>query len=445
MTRASRPVVDRAGPADRAILAMEAHDVPVQFGVLLLFGRDHGLDAARVRHLVAGRIPAVPRLRRRLVRPPPGAGGPIWVDDAGFDIRRHVRTAVCPPPGDRQAVLDTALSLVSAPLPRNAPPWSAVLVTGQAGGEAALVVVLDHVLADGVGGLAVLTHLMDEGPVAIEEPFPRARPGTGTLVRDAFASRLRAVRRAGPAVRALRASTSAAGGPHPPRAAPCSLVAPTGPRRRLAVVRADLAPLRAAAHRHGASVNDAVLVAVVGALRRLLLARGEGAGSLVITVPVSGRAAGDGPALGNVVSPMLVTVPATGDVAGRLERVAARVRAGRSAAGGPPPIALLGALFRPVAALGGYRWYLNHQHRMHTLVSHVRGPAEPAAFGGAPVRAAIPISVGETGNLTVVFEVLSYAGTLTISVLADHDRCPDLDVLVDGLSAELDLVRGDAS
>ncbi|HWD02988.1 MAG TPA: wax ester/triacylglycerol synthase domain-containing protein [Amycolatopsis sp.] len=440
MIPASRPVVERAGPADRAFLAMETDDEPVQFGVLLSLGRARGLDLARVRQLIAERIPAVPRLRRRLTLAPWGCGGPIWVDDSGFDVRRHVRAAVCASPGDRQALLDTALSLVSTPLPRNAPLWSAVFVTGLAGGEAALVIVLNHVLADGIGGLAVLGHLVDEGPAALEEPFPRSSPGRGALARDAFANRLRAVRRAGPAWRALRASTSAGGGLHPPRAAPCSLVAPTGPRCRLAVVRADLAPLRAAAHRNGASVNDAVLVSVAGALRRVLLARGEAVDTFAITVPVSGRAAEDGSALGNEVSPLLVGVPATGDVARRLERVAAEVRVGKAAATGPPPIALLGPLFRPLAAVGGYRWYMNHQHRMHTLVSHVRGPGGPVTFGGTPIRSAVPISVGGGGNLTVVFEVLSYAGTLTISVLADPGRWPDLGVLVDGLGAELDLV-----
>ena len=60
----------------------------------------------------------------------------------------------------------------------------------------------------------------------------------------------------------------------------------------------------------------------------------------------------------------------------RLEQVAAQVRAHKAAATGPPPIAVLGWLFRPLAALGGYHWYMNHQHRFHTLVSHVRGPAE---------------------------------------------------------------------
>ena len=93
--------------------------------------------------------------------------------------------------------------------------------------------------------------------------------------------------------------------------------------------------------------------------------------------------------------------------------VAAQVRAGRENATGPPPIAVVGPAFRLAAALGGYRWCLNHQHRLHTLVSHVRGPDRPVAFGGAAVRAIIPVGVGEARNVTAGFEVLSYAGTLT--------------------------------
>ena len=88
-----------------------------------------------------------------------------------------------------------------------------------------------------------------------------------------------------------------AGGPHPmpgtltpPRAAPCSLNQPTRSRRRLAVVRADIATLGAAAHRHGATTNDAILVAVAGALNQVLMGRGEDVGTLVVTMPVSGQA-----------------------------------------------------------------------------------------------------------------------------------------------------------
>jgi deazaflavin-dependent oxidoreductase (nitroreductase family) len=224
------------------------------------------------------------------------------------------------------------------------------------------------------------------------------------------------------------------------RAAPCSLNQPTGPRRQLAVVRADLSAVRAAAHRHGATINDALLVAVAAALRRALLRRGESVGTLVVTVPVSGRRPDDGPPLGNMVSPMLVAVPATGDVPDRLQQVAAQVRAHKEAATGPPPIALLGWLFRPLAALGGFRWYMNHQHRFHTLVSHVRGPAEPVTFGRCPITSAIPAGVGPGGNIPVYFEVLSYAGTLTMTAIADPAHFPDLGALSDALRAELDLI-----
>jgi len=144
--------------------------------------------------------------------------------------------------------------------------------------------------------------------------------------------------------------------------------------------------------------------------------------------------------LGNMVSPLLVPVPAVGDIRLRLEQVAAIVRTHKAQATGPAPIAVLGWLFRPLAALGGYRWYMNHQHRLHTLVSHVRGPAEQLNFGRFPISSTTPVVVGGGGNITVYFEVLSYAGTLTITVIVDPDRLPDLDTLADALRAELDLI-----
>ena len=103
----------------------------------------------------------MPRLRQRLIAPPFGCGGPIWVDDPRFDIRRHVRAGACHAPADEPALLEAALAEIAAPLPRTAPLWSAVLITGLADGSIALVLVLHHALADGVGGLAVLTNLID--------------------------------------------------------------------------------------------------------------------------------------------------------------------------------------------------------------------------------------------------------------------------------------------
>ena len=43
-----------------------------------------------------------------------------------------------------------------------------------------------------------------------------------------------------------------------------------------------------------------------------------------------------------------------------------------------------------------------------------------------------------TGNVAVAFAVLSYAGTLTVTVTADIDAFPDAEVLVGALQDELD-------
>jgi hypothetical protein len=87
---------------------------------------------------------------------------------------------------------------------------------------------------------------------------------------------------------------------------------------------------------------------------------------------------------------------------------------------------------------------VNRQHRLHTLVSHVRGPAEEVTFAGLPVSSAIPIVMGESGNVTVWFQVLSYAGTLTITAMFDPDHFPDLDILTDALRDALEeIVRGE--
>jgi diacylglycerol O-acyltransferase / wax synthase len=432
--------IERASSADLAFLAMETGKVPQQFAAILLLEPSGDFSVPHLRQVISERILAMPRLRQRLIKVPVGCGRPVWVDDRDFDIDHHVRVVSCRQPGDEQALLDTALSVIMEPLPRQAPLWSIVLMTELADDRAAVVVVLHHVLADGLGGLNVLAALLDPGVKPAGVPFPRPRPPLPVLARDALLTRLRGVRQAAGSWRSLRRAMFAGGGFRPDRAVPCSLLQPTSSRLRMAAIRVERARLAAAAHRNGATTNDAVLVAVGAALHQILLSRGESVDPIAVTVPVSGRGSRPGPAVGNLVSPMLVDVPTSGAVRECLTQVEAAVRAHKAAATGPPPIAILGGLFRVVAKLGGYRYYMNHQRRFHTLVTHVRGPVEPLTLDGHPVREAIPVAIGERGNITVSFEVLSYAGMLTITVIADPEHGPDLDDLTRRLQHELDSI-----
>jgi diacylglycerol O-acyltransferase / wax synthase len=219
LSRPGLPVIERASPADRAFLAMDSGAVPEQFGVILLLDQAVRFDLPDARRLIAERIPAVPRLRQRLIRTPFGCGGPIWVDDAGFDIGSHIRAVACGEPGDERALLDTALAVIAVPLRRTAPLWSAVLVTGLADGRVALVLVLHHVLADGVGGLAVLANLVDARVDARAVCFPRPAPTAARLAQDAFLGRVRGLCHGAQSWHLLRTSMDAGGGLRPPRAA----------------------------------------------------------------------------------------------------------------------------------------------------------------------------------------------------------------------------------
>jgi diacylglycerol O-acyltransferase len=435
-TVAGPAVISRATPGDVVALAMDFGPVPSHVGALLRFAGIPGGDPTETEHLVAERACAVPRLRQRLVRAPLGCGPPVWVDDPAADPARHVCAIACPEPGDDRALLDLAARVLGTPLPRTRPLWSATVVTGLADGSAALLVVLHHVMADGVGGLAVLAALTDDAP----EPglLPRALPAPThrQLGADAMARRRQALRRLPSSVRSLQRWLAAAGGSRPDPAEACTLIGPVGARRRYEVVRVDTAPLRALAYRHAATVNDAVLVAITAALSDLLAARGEAVDLIEVGVPVSLRRSATAARLGNQVAPILVPAPATGDVSHRVERVAAAVRAGRAAAIQPPPAGVAIAMWW-AARLGLLRHYMTRQGRMHTMVSSVHGPDDHISVGGSTVVSIAPLASAETGNVRVSFDVLSYAGTLTITVVADPDALPDLSELVTALRTEL--------
>jgi diacylglycerol O-acyltransferase / wax synthase len=153
---------------------------------------------------------------------------------------------------------------------------------------------------------------------------------------------------------------------------------------------------------------------------------------------VRGRGGADPDATGNAAAPLIVGVPGTGPPAERLARTVGLVRAARATAAGRPVVALLRPLLRPAAALGLYRLFMAHQHRLHTLVSNVRGPARRCRLGAAAVLDMIPISVAEAGDVAVQFVAASYAGTLTVTVVADPVHLPDLPDLVAALQRELD-------
>ena len=436
-----RHTAEGTGPVAGTPESADVGPAPMHVGAVLILGGGPGFSVPEAQRLLGERVHAVPRLRQRLRRAPPGCGRPFWADDPAFDLRHHVRQLPCPAPGDERALLDVAAAVTGSPLRRSRPPWSATFVTGLADGGTGLVIAMNHVLADGIGGLAVLARLVDPVPGLPPggeqaAPFPAPAPRVRALVADAWAGRTHRLTHLADSLRRIRQGLAELGATRPPRRIPpTTLNRPIGPQRRIDVVAADLAAIRALGHAHGGTVNDVILAAVAGALRALLAGRGEKLDLVMASVPVSARQAATGGQLGNQVGVMPVALPTGGDLATRVTQIAAITRQRKTAARGTSAV-VLGLPVRLLAATGLLRWLISRQRRIHTFVTSLRGPAGPLSSAGSPVRTVIAIP-NTTGNVTVTFGALSYAGTLRITVGSDPSQVPDVAVLTAALRRNL--------
>jgi len=325
---------------------------------------------------------------------------------------------------------------VTVRLPPGQPLWSATIVTGLAGDACAVIVVFHHVVADGMGGLAVLASLVGGAVTAPQQNFPRAKPSTRRLAVDAAVSRVRVLAHLGRVPAGLRDALAELRPGATPRAPRCSLNRPVGTRRRFGVARADLAQVHSVGRAFGGTVNDVVLTAVSGALRAQLARRGERIDHIVVSVPVSGRTEASPAQLGNQVGVTPVMIPASGAPLDRLAAIAEITRRHKSRTRGASA-AVIAPAVRLLAALGVLRWLVERQHLVTCFVTNLRGPDLPVSFLGTAVSQMIPLA-GVAGNVAVAFAVLSYAGTLTVTVIADGDACPDCGALVAALQRELD-------
>ncbi len=449
---ASGPAMMRLSAIDVTNLAVEAPDTPMHVGVLVvldgaaLYDREGSLRLSQLRTLLDRRLDAVPILRQRLHRPGPLAGRPLWVDDPGFRIERHVAQVTVPAPADEPALLMLAEELLAPVLDRAHPLWRIWFLTGLPDQRVAVLMALHHAIADGLAALHLLATVLGEPPVAVEGGrgpwIPEPPPGWGALVLANLRAGRGALRRWRPrparwggSVRAGWRSLLAAWGA--PRT---SLNGPIGRHRRLAVVRLDLEEARAAAHERSATINDLVLNLVAGGLRALLLARGE---SIVDITPHAAVAvaqrtpdqAADG---GNRAGIIVVRLPLS--AADPMSRLAAVRTQTVTAKDSQHPTTEQGVLVW-LARSRLMRYATRHQHLTNVVVSDVVGPADPVNLLGAPVLELIPLGA-LAGNLALSFLAFSYAGHLTITVRADADRYPDLEILVRAMTADARCLTG---
>jgi len=206
------------------------------------------------------------------------------------------------------------------------------------------------------------------------------------------------------------------------------------PGRRVRFVRFDLAQVKDVAHASGGKVNDVVLDLSAGALRELLLGRGESVDGveLVASIPVSLRTAEQAQALGNAIGVIAVPLP-VGEMEPR-RRLGSIVASTRQAKDEQHP-AEVEAFMAWLAGTPIAQAFISRQRLVNTFVTNVAGPPVPVYVLGAPVVDVVPIAL-PAGNVTISFCAFSYAGCVYLVACTDATSCPDVDRLIAGAQKE---------
>jgi WS/DGAT/MGAT family acyltransferase len=222
-------------------------------------------------------------------------------------------------------------------------------------------------------------------------------------------------------------------------APPTSLNRRIGASRRVAAVEVPLENLRRIERELGGTVDDIVLAAVAGGLRRLFESRGQGVDHVRAMTPVSLRLeeASESLARGSKVSSLFLDLDlAEPDPWLRYRKVAAAVGASSNGGATEPtgPLRFAGLappLVQSVVARLAYTPGLFNV----TINSLPNSPITLYSLG-APMRRTFPLVPIFSGHALGV-AVAGYEDTMTFGLNADRDSVPDLGVLQAGIETSL--------
>jgi diacylglycerol O-acyltransferase / wax synthase len=417
-------------------------------GVLIFEER---LDPDRLRAVIEERLLAFPRFKQRVEEAPLGLGPPWWVSDRHFDLGAHLHRVAPPEPGDKDALEALVSDLMSTPLDFTKPLWQVHLV--DYGSGSVVVARIHHCIADGVALIQVLLSLTD----TTAEPPPRgpqesaggdepadslAAPIGSTLGRlaGAGAGLLRDPSRAigVAAVGAAAAGTLAQITLLPPDPK-TPLKGPLGTSKRAAWSEPiSLAEVKAAGARFGATINDVLVAATAGALRRYLIDRGEDVSELEIrvAVPVNLRPPDSAGDLGNQFGLVFLPLPiGIDDARQRLAEVKRRMDDLKVSF---QPSVAMGALsligYAPSAVQPLAVQFFGS--KATAVLTNVPGPREQLYLAGKPLRR-VMFWVPQSGRLGLGISILSYNREVLIGVASDVGLVPDPDRIVSEFHADL--------
>ncbi len=450
-------------PVDTAWLHME--DPTNLMMVTGIYVFDEPVDFARLKDTVRVRmVERFPRLRHKVRQ---SGASAAWVRDPKFSLDAHIHRIALPGPCDGQALRDTVSDLMSTPLDFTKPLWQIHLIENYCGGSVVLLR-LHHCIGDGIALVHVLLTSTDTAPDA---PWPRSAPkaaherNVGSRITSLFEGVQRLVVNTRKAADTLAAQTvesllhpshvlemaqtamEAAGvlakmlvRPADP---PTVLKGPLGVAKRAAWSRRiPVADVKAISQRIGGTVNDVLLTAVTGALRRYLLFRGDKPDGKDVNamVPVNLRPPSEADELGNRFGLIYLALPVgERDPAERLHLVKKRMDAIKRT---PEPFVafqILNALGLAPAEVADLVVNL-FGSKSTAVMTNVIGPKQPVWFAGRRMTDMM-FWVPQSGRMGLGVSIFSYDGHVVVGIATDAGLVPDPERIASFFEDELEELR----
>lgn len=428
---------------------------------------DRPVDFDRFTDTIAYRLLGYRRFVQRVKKPSLPLGLPHWEDDPHFNLHAHLHRIALPEPGDLAILQDLVGDLMGTPLDFTKPLWQMHLVEGYGNG-CALIVRLHHCIADGLALMQVVLSLADQEANAPWPEPPEKRRSEWMPFSWLF-------KPAADGIRLIRgtvhvAETIAHAGLetliHPTRVldaarlgtartralAKLLLIGPDqktlfkgscGVAKRAAWSRPiPIEDVKAIGQVIDGTVNDVLLTAVTGALRRYLEKRGAPTEGVDIraVVPVNLRAPDNFNQLGNRFGLVFLSLPVgVQDTIKRLlilkrrmdqikDTPEAVVAFGILNAIGMTPVQIENIIVKIFAMKGT------------AVMTNVPGPRTPLYFAGQKIRSFV-FWVPSPGNLSLGVSIFSYSGEIVVGVATDAGLVPDPQAIIAGLHAEIDEMK----
>jgi len=463
---------------DSAFLFLETPRTPMHIGGIAIYDPSTAPNSfvrfKDILNFIEQRLHLAKSFRRKLANVPLSLDFPYWVDDPDFDLEYHVRHIALPQPGDWRQLCIQAARLHSRHVDLSKPLWEFTVIEGLNNvpgvpkGSYAIVSKIHHAAIDGVSGVDIANaiHSIDvAGTVAPpDRPWvPERTPTSVELLARAQINTLatplrlaRTVAKSAPGIARMVGGLARGNLRSSIGSVPRTRFNGSVSTHRVVDGRdfslAEIKDIRAKLP--GATVNDAVMTIVGGALRKYLKAKSElPRESMVCMAPISVRAAGEKNALGNQVSAMTIPIGThIGDAFGRMQFVHEEAQASKAltnAAGARQmseysqfmPSTLSGLAARLYVRLG----LANRIAPMfNTVITNIPGPPVPLYMNGA--RLVTQYGLGPVfEGMGIIHPVFSYCGRITISFTSDRNIMPDPEFYAECLQESFEELKAAAA